>query len=196
MKPAIEGQTATRSGAGPSDAALVVAARAGEMWAKEVLFRRHARLVNGLAFRLLGRRDEVEDHVQDAFCAAFRALDTLERPQAFASFLRSITVRTVYKTLRRRKLLARLGLRHAVPIDDADLVSHAASADIVTELKAILGSFAELSAVEQIVLGLRHIDGCTIDEIAALAGISPGTVKRRLARAEHILSKRFSGGEP
>jgi RNA polymerase sigma-70 factor (ECF subfamily) len=194
MKSVIEGQTATRSGAGPSDAALVVAARAGEMWAKETLFRRHARLVNGLAFRLLGQRDEVEDHVQEAFCAAFRALDTMERPQAFASFLCSITVRTVYRTLKRRKLLTRLGFRHALPIDDADLVSKAAPADVVAELKAILGSFKELSAVEQIVLSLRHIEGYTLDEIATLSGISIGTVKRKLARAERVLKERFAGG--
>src|SRR5262245_12312653 len=55
----------TRSGAGPTDAALVVAARAKERWAQEVLFRRHAPRLNGLAYRVLGRDDEIDDLVQD-----------------------------------------------------------------------------------------------------------------------------------
>ena len=42
---------------GPSDAALVVAARAGEEWAFEALYRRYADMVHGLVFRLTGGRD-------------------------------------------------------------------------------------------------------------------------------------------
>src|SRR6266513_458158 len=65
----------TRSGAGPSDAALVVAARAGEAWAQEALFRRHARMVNGLALRLIGRDADLDDLVQEAFAQALGSLD-------------------------------------------------------------------------------------------------------------------------
>ena len=44
----------TQSGAGPSDAVLVVAARAGESWARESLFRRYRQMVYGLSLRLTG----------------------------------------------------------------------------------------------------------------------------------------------
>ena len=37
----------------PTDSALVLAARAGEEWAREALFRRYARLALGLARRSL-----------------------------------------------------------------------------------------------------------------------------------------------
>ena len=53
----------TVSGAGPSDAALVVAARAGEHWATEALFHRYVRTVNRLALRLMGRDVDVDDLV-------------------------------------------------------------------------------------------------------------------------------------
>src|SRR5437870_412973 len=85
---------ATRSGSGPSDAALVMSARAGEAWASEALFRRHASMVNGLAYRLLGRDPEVDDVVQESFAQALGALDALKEPQAFASWMASIVVRT------------------------------------------------------------------------------------------------------
>src|SRR5207248_3556465 len=101
----------TKSGAGPSDAALVVAARAGDAWAQEALFRRHARMAIGLAHRLLPHDNEVDDLVQDCFVSALRRLASLDNPQAFAAWLGSIVVRAVGKRLRRRRLLSRLGLR-------------------------------------------------------------------------------------
>jgi RNA polymerase sigma-70 factor, ECF subfamily len=180
---------------GPTDAALVVAARAGEMWAKEALFRRHARMVNGLVFRLLGRDSaDFEDHVQEAFCLSFESLHTLREPQAYASFLCSTAVRVVYKTLKRRKTLARLGLARPAPIDGVQLVSPSAPPDAAAELRAIFACLGELGAKEQLVVVLRRLEGYKIDEIVALTGMSSGTVKRKLARAEERLVRRFGGG--
>jgi RNA polymerase sigma-70 factor, ECF subfamily len=117
---------ATRSGAGPTDAALVLAVRAGEEWAHEALFRRHAPMVNGLAYRLIGRDADVEDLVQDSFTEAFRGLPRLEDPQSFAKWLGSIVVRTASKMIRRRRLMARLGLhRRKDPIDVETIASRA-----------------------------------------------------------------------
>ena len=79
-----------RPGAGPTDAALVVAARAGESWAQEALFRRHARMALGLAHRLLPRDEEVDDIVQDCFVSALKRLGSLDNPQAFAARIKSV----------------------------------------------------------------------------------------------------------
>ncbi len=78
----------TRSGAGPTDAALVVAARAGELWAQEALYQRYARMVLALSQRILAGRDDADDLAQDAFIYAFTRLDTLQNPQAFHAWLR------------------------------------------------------------------------------------------------------------
>ena len=85
---------------GPSDAALVVSARAGEAWACEALFRRHAAMAHGLAVRLLGSHQDAEDIAQDACVAVLNGLDALRDPGAFASFLGAIVVRRVRKVLR------------------------------------------------------------------------------------------------
>src|SRR6185436_2800333 len=92
----------TRSGAGPTDAALVAAARAGEPWAQEALFRRHARMALGLAHRLLPQDNEVDDLVQDCFVSEMNRLSSMDNPQALAAWLGSIVVRAVGKRLRRR----------------------------------------------------------------------------------------------
>src|SRR4051812_30292148 len=122
---AVTSSSPTRSGAGPTDAALVVAARAGESWAQEALFRRHARMAVGLAHRLLPHDEEVDDIVQDCFVSALKRLGSLDNPQAFAAWLGSIVVRAVGKRLRRRRLLTRLGLRAPGGIDSGAVAAAA-----------------------------------------------------------------------
>ena len=103
----VRAATAPAAEAPLPDAVLVIAARDGETWAREALFRRYARTVNDLAFRLLPWDDEADDLVQDTFIAALTGLSRLEEPAAFAGWLRSIAVRTAAKRIRKRMLLVR-----------------------------------------------------------------------------------------
>jgi len=179
----------TKSGAGPSDAALVLAARAGEEWAREALFRRYARMVLGLAYRILPRDADLDDLVQDSFFAAFQRLDRLSNPQAFQAWLSSIVVRTAGKRLRRRKLQVRLGLLRSEPIDVEQVVSRSAPPDVSAELRAVYGLLEQLSVEERIALVLRRVERLEIPEIAAHMRLSPSTVKRRLNAAEARLER-------
>lgn len=185
---------ATRSGAGPTDAALVVAARGGEAWAQEALFRRHARMAFGLAHRFLPRDLDTDDLVQDSFLYAFQRLASLENPQAFAAWLGSIVVRTAGKRLRRQRLLTRLGLRRFEPIDLDAIVSRAAPPDAAAELRALYAVLEAFPPDERIALLLRRVEGFEIPQIATYMGISQSTVKRRLGAAEARLA-RYSRGE-
>ncbi len=173
---------------GPSDAALVIAARAGERWAQEALFRRHARMVNGLAYRLLGRDDELDDLVQTSFLAAIKGLDRLGDPQAFASWLASIVVRTVHKALRRRRMLGRLGLRDMAPIDLDVVIARTAPPSIGAELRELYGVLDELDPEARIALVLHRVEGMSIPEVAAQMRLSESTVKRRMRVADARLS--------
>jgi RNA polymerase sigma-70 factor (ECF subfamily) len=179
----------TKSGAGPTDAALVMAARSGEGWAKEALFRRYVRLALGLAHRILPFDPEVDDLVQDSFLFAFERLHTLSNPQAFQAWLSSIVVRTAGKRLRRRKLLVRLGIRSQQPVEADEVVAGSAPPDVAAELRAVYGSVERLPAEERVALVLRRVERLEIPEIAAQMGLSVSTVKRRLASAEARLTR-------
>jgi RNA polymerase sigma-70 factor, ECF subfamily len=181
----------TRSGAGPSDAALVVSARAGEAWAQEALFRRHAPRLNGLAYRVMGGRDaDIDDLVQDSFVAAFNTLDQLKNADAWASWIRSILVRQAHKRIRHRRLLSRLGLRSSTPIDPNDLISEAASPEQAAELRAIYGVLESMSADLRVPLVLHRVEGLMLEEVASSMDISLATVKRRIAAADQILREK------
>jgi len=179
----------TRSASGPSDATLVLSARAGEDWAREALFRRYAPMVNGLAYRVMGRDEDVDDLVQDSFVRALNGLDGLKEPQAFAGWLASIVVRSASKILRRRKLLRRLGLaRVGEPIDVDALVGPAAPPDARAELRAVYTLLESLPVEQRMALVLRRVEGLALDEIAQTMGLSLATVKRRVADAEAALA--------
>jgi RNA polymerase sigma-70 factor (ECF subfamily) len=177
------------------DAKLVEAARSGERWAIEALFRKHAPRANGLALRLLGRDVDVDDVVQDAFVQAFETLDRLQDPNRFSAWLSSMIVGRVAKVIRKRKLLSRLGLRRREPpISPDEVLAPGCPPDVAMELRAIYGCLEEMPSDVRIVLVLRRIEGQTIEEVAVLTGTSLATVKRRLARAEELLQVVKGGG--
>ena len=184
----------TRSGSGPTDAALVVAARAGEGWAQEALYQRYARMVIGLSQRILAGRDDADDLAQDAFVFAFTRLDTLQNPQAFQAWLRSIVARTASKRLRRQRLLVRLGIRRNEPIDPDTVVSPEAPADVASEVRSVYGLLDRLPAEERVALVLRRVEGLDLAEIAEQMKLSLATVKRRIAAAESRLERARQRG--
>jgi len=182
-------QQPTKSGAGPTDAALVLAARAGEGWAREALFRRYARLALGLAYRIMPYDADIDDLVQDSFLYAFERLDKLSNPQAFQAWLSSIVVRTAGKRLRRRRLQVRLGLRPQKPIDVDEVISRSAPPDIAAELRSVYGLLEALPVEERVALVLRRVERLEIPEIAEQMQLSVSTVKRRLQAAEARLTR-------
>lgn len=174
-----------------SDAELVVAARQGQMWAKEALYRRHVRMVVGLAHRVMPGDPEVDDLVQDAFVAALEGLGRLDNPQAFASFVASITVRSARRRIRHRQVLRRLGIRRGEPVDTERAVSETAPPDVAAELRALYSILQELPPDARIALVLRRVEGLTIPQIAELMELSPATVKRRISDGEVLLNARL-----
>lgn len=189
-------RASTVSGSGPTDAALVVAARARESWAQEALFARHAGRLLGLAQRMLGSRDEADDLLQDAFVRALSRLHTLENPQAFAAWVTTIVVHGAQKRLRRRRLLVRLGIRTQEPRDPDLTISPNAPPEVALQLRAVYATIRELPAEERIALVLRRVEGLELTEIAAHMKLSLATVKRRLASAEKHFKDLLNNLDP
>ncbi|HTV25309.1 MAG TPA: sigma-70 family RNA polymerase sigma factor [Polyangiaceae bacterium] len=185
-------QTATHTAARESsDAALVLAARAGDTSAGDALVSRHYELAFGLAKRILAGRGDADEVAQDAFFEVFRRLDRLREPQAFAAWLGAIVVRRASKFLRRHRLLVRLGVRAARVVEPDTLVAPTATPDIVCELRAIGSFIMSLPAPERAALLLRRVEGRELAEIADHMQLSLATVKRRLLMAEARLEREF-----
>jgi RNA polymerase sigma-70 factor, ECF subfamily len=196
-RPALRVVVGQERTAAPSDAALVVAARAGEDWAREALCRRHAPAVIGLAHRLLGRDDEADDLAQEAFAHALSSLDRLDDPQAFAAWIRTIVVRTAHKIVRRKVLMRKFGLgpRKTDSDIDTDFISREAPPDVHAELRAIYTLIDQLPPRERIALVLRRVEGLSHEAVAEHLGVSLSTAKRLAASTDDALARVFGGGQ-
>jgi len=146
-------------------------------------------MVNGMAFRLMGRDADVDDLVQDAFVIAFGHLHRLEDPQAFSAWLGSIVVRTAGKVIRRRVLLEKLGLRRSAPVDLDAVAARACGPDVAAELRRLYARLERLPAEQRIAFLLRRVEQMELEEIARATGVSLATTKRRIAAAQQAIER-------
>jgi RNA polymerase sigma-70 factor, ECF subfamily len=171
----------------PTDAEVVRAAQGAELWAFEALYRRTAPIAYGVVRRLLGTDEDVDDVVQDAFIAAFDKIGSLREADAFA-------VGKVSRVIRKRRVLAAVGLRSRQSVADVDqMLAPSAPPDVALELERLYQVVVALPTNDRIALVLRRVEGSTLEEIAEVTGCSLATVKRRLARADAALAEH--GGE-
>ncbi|HEX5656255.1 MAG TPA: sigma-70 family RNA polymerase sigma factor [Polyangiales bacterium] len=150
-------------------------------------FKRYAPYVAKIGMRMLGRRDELDDFVQDVFLSVHRHLATVREPAALKGWLAKVAVREAMARLRRRKLRNLLGL--GTGHDYEAVADAAASPEERTQLARVFAALDTLSASERVVWSLRHVEGETLERVAELCGVSLSTAKRRLASAEAALEK-------
>ena len=151
------------------------------------LFQRYAPYVATIGFRLLGRDDELDDLVQDVFIEAHRGLHQIREAGAAKGWLARIAVRGAIRRLRRRRLRAFFSL-DAVS-EHVALVDAAATPEERAHVAAIYRKLEALPVPQRIVWVLRHVEGETLDAIAALCACSKATVQRRLRAAQSSLGE-------
>jgi RNA polymerase sigma-70 factor (ECF subfamily) len=149
------------------------------------------RRIFGLCFHMLQDRDEADSATQDVFLKAYRALQKspAAQPQDPAKWLTRIAVNTCLDRLRSRRW--RFWRRRAPSLDDEqagwEAVSAAPEAEdqyFARQIRARLATaVAKLSARQRAVFTLRHNENLTMEEIAAVLELDPGTVKAHMHRA-------------
>lgn len=163
------------------------------------LFRdHHAELVR-LALLMLGDLATAEDVVQDVYASLHRRsraqgrAQTVEAPLAY---VRAAVLNGCRSILRRRAVAHRVGLAHRASLNDETTVRASAESEVILseDRRQVLSALARLPRRRREVLVLRYYLGLSEAEIAAVLGISAGTVKSTAARALAALARDL--GEP
>jgi RNA polymerase sigma-70 factor (ECF subfamily) len=185
--------------AAPAEADAVLAARAagGDRTAFEALYRRHAARIHGLCLRLTRDRGRAEALTQDTFVKAWLSLGGWSGQGPMAAWLGRIAVnrwRDEWRADRRaRARLVDLG-------EDGDLEAAAARAPAAARCDGLLPLLTALDLERLVarlpdgaraVFVLHAIEDYPQAEVAALLGISEGTVKSQLHRARALLRAMF-----
>jgi RNA polymerase sigma-70 factor (ECF subfamily) len=151
------------------------------------VYRRYAPYVAKIGVRILGRREEVEDFVQDVFVSVHRNLSALREPGAIKSWIATLAVHEATRRLKRHRLKRWLGL-DAAP-DYTDIADADASPEQRALLARVFRLLDALPAEDRVAWALRYIEGETMPRVAELCDCSLSTAKRRVASAEAALER-------
>jgi RNA polymerase sigma-70 factor, ECF subfamily len=171
-----------------TDEALVERASAGDRKAFALLYRRHARYLAGVTFRLMGDSGELEDVVQEAFLIGLKSLARLDDATKLRAWLVTILVRQVQRRLQGRARRRWLG-------EQVKWVSPSASDPQVSrEVSELYQVLERMPAKLRVPWTLSRVEGGRLEEVAEWCGLSLATLKRRLARADEHVKRRMNHG--
>ena len=183
-----------------SDEALMALICKGDTGAFAGLFRRYARVVRGVALRILKDSSEAEDLLQDIFILIHRLCRTFDSSKASAQFW--ILQMTYRRAISRRRYLNSRHFYTQVELDDQSVqVAEPGSGHCDDPRNQILAEldlqkmFGALSEDQQKTLRLHFIEGYTLDEIAKILGQSRGNIRHHSFRGLERLRKQIFGGK-
>jgi RNA polymerase sigma-70 factor (ECF subfamily) len=167
-----------------------IACGAGE--ALSVLFRRYARLVRAISYKILGDESEAEDTVQEVFLFIHRKSNLFDKSK---SSVRSWIVQVTYHRAIDR--LRYLQARHFYTQFDLENVtreladeSYKKAIDAV-EQRHFRQLFKSLSPNQRQTMQLFFFEGLSFKEIALKLGQTRGNVKNHYFRGLHKLRKQL-----
>ena len=185
-----------------SDEALMARVCDGDKEALAALFRRYARVVRGVAYRVLRDASEADDLLQDIFLLVHRLCGTFDRAKGSARFW--ILQMTYRRAISRRRYLTSRHFYTRVDLEQAEnqlgdeppKSGHHDSIDgTLVRRQAWESWLAELSESQRQTLHLFFFEGYSFEEIAAKLGQTVGNARNHYYRGLEKLRKQISAGK-
>jgi len=166
----------------PSDAELVLRARAGDAASLGRLLERHRSRLFASAIRFLGYRPEAEDAVQETCLIAMQHLGAIRDPEAVGAWLQAVLRRSC---LHQRRRHHRELLTDAVPETPDERMTPEERIEQLELRDWIHGALQTLPEALRTTALLRYFGSYdSYEEVAAILGVPIGTVRSRLAEAK------------
>jgi RNA polymerase sigma-70 factor, ECF subfamily len=132
--------------------------------------------------RMVGSEDDAWDLLQETWISAFRALPGLRDARALPAFLYRTARNHALSHLRHRDA----DLRHTAAVDPPS-IAEAEPTFAAEDAAAVHAGLDKLSLPHREALTLFFLQDLSIEEIASVVGVPPGTVKSRLHHAKKAL---------
>ena len=172
----------------PPDAAIVARVIEGDVNAFAILVARSRDRGARYATRLLGRVEDAEEALQDAFVRAYRALEKCEDPAHFDRWFFSILAN------RCRTHGARIGARERLFVVVDDDVGSRETMHVVDARQPrpdestawreeIDKALAQLDADQREAFLLKHVEDMSYEQMADITGVGISALKMRVKRA-------------
>jgi RNA polymerase sigma-70 factor (ECF subfamily) len=150
----------------------------------DMIVRAHEETVLKTAWRLLGQCDDAKDASQEVFLRWFRNRSQISGD--LGAWLYRVTVNVCNDHYRRRRPSAELRANHPDPAPTPESLMK-----LKEQRRIIAEALMKLSRKERIAVVLRHIDGLSSIETAAILKASAATVRSRSHSARRKLAVRL-----
>ncbi|RME86725.1 MAG: sigma-70 family RNA polymerase sigma factor [Planctomycetota bacterium] len=173
------------------DAKLVSQVRKGDEKAFEKLVNKYISLAGGVAFQIVGDYHLASDIIQEAFVKAYRALEQLEEPKKFRSWLMGIVRTTSIDWLRKQKPEVSLEKEKEafhIPQKEALPPEEMERKEFREVVRKVL---KELPEEYQEILILKHMENFSYQKISEILSITPSAVESKLFRARKMLKEKW-----
>lgn len=165
-------------------AQLVARLREQDREAQFEIYQLYSKAMFNTALRMLQKREEAEDVLQEAFLAAFTKIDRYKGEATFGAWLKRIVVNKSINALNKRKA-------SLVPLDEAPQEAHADSPgeteSPVWNIDQINRAIDSLPDGYRVVFSLYLLEGYDHREISSILGITEGGSKSQYNRAKKKL---------
>ena len=171
----------------PDDIKLMERCSKGDRQAFETLLVRYEKPVFNAAYRMLNSPDDARDVTQTVFLKVFEHIDQYDPRYRFFSWIYRITLNESINWLKKANRL------DALDGDTADTSGgpeqEASNAELGEGMQAALMT---ISADYRAVIVLKHLLGCSYQEISEVLEISESKVKSRLFTARKLLQQSLT----
>ena len=166
------------------DAALVKDCLRGERRAMAQLVSQYERPVFNAAYRILGSTDDAADTTQTVFLKVFEHIADYNPKHKFFSWIYRIAINESLNQVKKR--------RHQEPLADSQ-ASPWRGPEEELESKRICnrvqGALMQLNEDYRTVVVLKHMSGCSYQQISEVLQLPEKTVKSRLYSARQMMKK-------
>jgi RNA polymerase sigma factor (sigma-70 family) len=178
-----------------TDSELVALARGGDKAAFGQLIERHQQMVRRIVIGIIARAEIACELAQEAMLQAYLSLEHLRDDTRFKSWLYGITLNVCRSYLREQKsdalsieaLLGGVRADHLALLESSTMVDPQIVAEEQELHRLVLHAVESLSPKDRVATLMFYYEQLSMEEIAAILGISVVAVKGRLHRARKQL---------
>lgn len=156
----------------------------------DAVFEQYGDRIYGLAYRLMGNKEDAMDISQEVFIKIFRNLETFRGDSSLSTWIYRIVYNTCIDELRKRKMKVKIismSYEQGVTSDDNGALDEICEADELK--KTIQQALYKLDDEQRAIVVMRDIYGLSYADIADILQCPLGTVKSRLSRARLALKE-------
>ena len=179
------------------DFEVIRRAQSGDEAAFNELVLAYRKRILGTVFRLIGRREDVEDVSQEVFLRLYYSLNQLRTAEVFEPWLYRLTINAAYDYLRkqRRRPETRMADLSEEQVLAADILAgsrEALAEKQKAQIREMVGLMLDqVSEQDRGLLILKEVQGLSLKELEAIYRVKENALKVRLFRARQRVLKAF-----